>query len=458
MQGLIHHKGLALLQANSFVVSQWQDWHRDNREELLPGFLVTPQTMLITEDNIHVLLASLEAYRESRGSAKRDNKTQRAWLDRFIAELHRLINFKIQSQPHIEARVARIPHAEYREKYIAEIIRLTKQRAKRTDLPPYQVKELQRYLKPRLGLNEEVPENILREFRREAEARMAEEVPEETPPQKEVAQAPEGAQNNEKEVEEKFNPSTFSVAKVWRKDGVTECAQILSKISLTVIGRSKAATHKLQELRTTLLNRIALLEGDDVDTKGSSDDAETKRVYRARDLSIWQIAAYWFNYAVPGGPPPRYGTRTQKEAMSQHWKVLHGNRSPHTFAQTVYRAWETIITWAREKHGWTVDNPKHGFPEGAVVPSAFEAEITDFMLLSEEEQWGIVNNLRDFDPVPSEVEWRQQNNCAASEETDSKETDTSTDTSTDSTNVDKESVMELLRSMIDELAAIEEIL
>ena len=175
MDGMITHRGLALLTANSTVVSNWIDWHAEHQNEALPPFRITLQAMLITEENISPILESLEAYCNSRGSVKRDkNHAHRAWLDRFIAELRRLIEHKVALRHHYKPRTARIPHEEYQERYVEEIIRLTEQRAKKPEMESYTSEELQRYLKVPMKFTEEIPKKILSEFRCEAEARLVE--------------------------------------------------------------------------------------------------------------------------------------------------------------------------------------------------------------------------------------------------------------------------------------------
>ncbi len=431
MDGMITHRGLAFLMANSIVVSNWQQWHRDHRSEALPAFRVTTQTMLITEDNIKPLLESLEVYRDSRGSAKRDNKTQRTWLDRFIAELRRLVNFEVVSQNHTEPRVARIPHEEYHEKYVEEIIRLTNQRAKqcakRPDLERYEVKELQRYLKPVMGLMEEVPENVLRDFRREAEARMLEALSPVSPPAwlgvgsdstVSVSSFATTHQKQDHQDQVKTGPVRLSANLLdneIKNGGVKDYARILNEVTSAMVGHSEEAKFKIREMRGVVANRIAQLEPKriidipPVPPLSEEESEECKK--RARTLAMWQVGTYWMDNAVVGGPPPRYGVRTQREAMNQHWKLLGDGRKPSSFRNSVFRAWETVIPWAVAKHSWTIENPKHGFPAGTTIPEELEEEITNFLLLSEEEQWAIVNAYRDFGPVPSTAEWEAQNSA-----------------------------------------------
>lgn len=161
--------GLGLYVADKYVVSLWRRWHEANLPDPFPDMMVGDLLMLIKEDNVLPVLESLTGYRKTIGRSK--NEKRRDWVDYFKNELHRLVAHKIESRDHASQKAARIPHAEFRDHYVAHLVRLRALRIKK-QLRPLLVKQLQTQLMRAMQLQEHCPSKLLQQFRKEADARL----------------------------------------------------------------------------------------------------------------------------------------------------------------------------------------------------------------------------------------------------------------------------------------------
>ncbi len=157
--------GLGLYASNKNAVQPWRDWHASNLpDQPFPDILIGDLVLLIKEDNLLPTLESIQAYGPTRSKVKR----HRDWIEEFTAELHRLVDHKIESRDHVEQVEAKIPHTDFRQEYVDHVVRFQIARQQKGLVGKCPRKELRNRLMRAMGFTARCSEHLLTEFRNEA--------------------------------------------------------------------------------------------------------------------------------------------------------------------------------------------------------------------------------------------------------------------------------------------------